>query len=333
VRYENIKQTEKLQTKATKTGHKINNSSKNKDWNIFEDSYWYYKNSMKGQDYFKKQIAFLKDINDDMKRDTFDISEVPTVRNKIRTKIIDINNHVNSSLKNHIERVFRENIKDERALETIIKIVNMVIPIPAAESGLIVKKNQPSSITRVIGISILFCVILTILFGFFGSDYDDVNKRIIYLSFALFTFNYVISYLYESQNTITGFFQSCLCGGFAGAAGHLAFIAITSYHQFIPLTKIIEYDWTVLVGGLRIGMACAAGIHIYRYHLSHYTEKLSVKYALASAVGGFFVMLQDIFLVMNGNSHYQSFFLGVLVTMSSIFVTGVFEKFEDKAGA
>ena len=148
--------------------------------------------------------------------------------------------------------------------------------------------------------------------------------RIIYLFFALFFFNFVISFICSSTQTITGFTKSIIFGGMAGFAGNFAWIAITEYHQFETLNDFFLHDWYRVMNGVKIGLFCALAIHLYRYYVGNRVKSTVMKYIQASLIGGTFVFVQHLFL--NGIDDGLKFFiLGLLVTIDSAFVSGVFE--------
>jgi hypothetical protein len=212
-------ETEKLELLI----EEIKNYSKSVDWDIPENEF----NLLKEQnENLKNQVYFLKRIDEITEIDINTKEKIRKINKSINEKIIEISKAINKSLKDYIASIFRNNIKDKKALSAISGIVNNIIPMPDYEPHEILKKKNPNSFYRVLGISILFALILSFIFGFGDKNYSDGNKRFIFLTFSLFIFNFIVSFLHNSKPNITGFFKSILFGSMAGFAGHFSWIIV-----------------------------------------------------------------------------------------------------------
>lgn len=318
-------ETDKLEMLIDKIKVDANRSG----WDIYENEYAIIKANNRN---LKKQINFLTDLTEITESSMENKEKVEKITKNTQKKIVEFSTTINTSLKNHIECIFRNNIKDQKALVAIIDLVKIVIPNVDYEPKDIFKKRHPQIFSRVLGNSILFAVILGILFGSFESEMINPNKRILYLGITLFCFNLIISRINHNKPTIAGFAKSMIHGCMAGFAGHFMWIIVTNIDTVLTSWNAFSstYDWTKTLVGVRIGLFCAIAIHMYRYYSKHITKSINItksigsSYIFTSILGGLLILIQHCFIEGFDNCLLW-FLLGIVLTVNSIFVSAVFE--------
>ena len=296
-------------------------------WNVETEKWERIDNGRKS---IENDIAVFSNIEQELSQNLLTEVTMNNLADKIKSHIKKLRTEINNTLRVYMREMLALNIKDERAIDHIAEILGM-------PSDDVIEVQPPLNMARVIGNTMLFGIILGLIYEVLGSEYPS-NLRIFYLCVGFLPFNFIFSYISRAKKTFDGFCRSLIYGSLAGFAGHFVFILITKYSLVFDTNGAFSLNWKLfydITQGTVIGLFCAMTLHVYRYYIATFFRNTIIKYVAGGILSGLVIWL--VLLVYHSTYtcsainylkeyHLRYILLGVVIGLNVSFVSSILEE-------